>query len=706
MANIYGIDDSEGSAPLYSQMYGIAPTEADQEQMIRDERIKKLAAAKLSKQARLGFNVDKSLQQNLSDAIDAQIYTRTDGSLYTIDYQPTVDAYGQPTVNPVEVDYTDTNRFGADVRDLYIDDTAQGNMKLGLARTDQGGYKGRYDPLLHPEWEKAINDRLAGPKGVTPNDGALMNITLPADYATAFEYGVHSDVDQIRNRAMGLGPKTAETQQQYGSGQTEYTTPNAPMWNADYIRESNVPHVGLDTPMPSDPKYYAKTTPQKEEYVPGADGMQIGEALAAGAMNVTGRLAEGLGEGMEQGANLLELPGKAVKSFGEWQEKYNLKNPPIKGDKVSETIGKWQQAFAQGAKDLGGWMNKDNILADTLREEGAQIQREQQDYRTKNKWNDLAGYNPKDVQKYGEEFADSVEKGNYVKAMVDLVDPRAVTAFVNSAPEMLAMANPWGLGAIMASNANKNLNDLYTKAEKDGQEVTKGNVSASIAMSIVGTYLDRIGDKAVLSTGRELKALISNMPTAVKNRVLKAYATPLKAVGITAITVAGKIGIEGGTEGAQTLLEGKASDVTKQNLNITKEEGREALEATGVGMGAGGVPVAATTAKDSLRGLNNKIDSHAKEMLSKKIEKYAKTEEVKKAAKIAEEVPTVSADVNDIEDFSVKMEKEELQPYIETMAEKQASGDTEYTAKEQQFIANYGKEINEFYESKKVEDPQ
>ena len=43
MANIYGIDDSEGSAPLYSQMYGIAPTEADQEQMIRDERINKLA---------------------------------------------------------------------------------------------------------------------------------------------------------------------------------------------------------------------------------------------------------------------------------------------------------------------------------------------------------------------------------------------------------------------------------------------------------------------------------------------------------------------------------------------------------------------------------------------------------------------------------------------------------------------------------------
>jgi hypothetical protein len=594
--DIYGIDYSK---PLYSQMYGVAPTKADQEQMIRDERLQRLEQAKLDKQARLGFNVTESLQQNLSNALDAQIYKEADGSLYQIDYMLDDQGMSQGTKKVPFIGKT---------RDLYIDSTAEGNMKLGLARTDQGGYTGRYDTLLHPEWETASNNQLAGPKGVTPKDGALMNITLPYNYATQFEYGVHSDVDQIRNRAMGVGPKSGTSQAEYGSGQTEYTTQDAPMWNADYIRGATGSDVGVNTPMPETPKFTSSPdVPYTSAVYTPSEGLQIPEALGAGAGTLLGKGAELLGEGMELGGSIMEMPGKAVESFGEWQEKYNLKHPPKTGDKVSETISKWQSAFAAGAKDLGKWMNTDNVLADTFREEGAQIQQEQKDFRDKSQWNDLTGYDPKDVQRYGEEFADRVEKGNYGDAIGGLFDTRAITAFSNSLPEMVAMANPWGLGTVMASNVNKNLNDLYANADKKGEVVTKGQVAASTGLSIVSTYLDRLGDKAVLSGNTvTLAKIIDKMPASVTNKVMSVYEVPLKGIGIS-MSATGKVAVEGITEGAQEILEGKAQDSNLQNLTLTAEEKRKALEATGIGLGAGGIPVAGRQVLDSAKLLDSTI---------------------------------------------------------------------------------------------------
>ena len=78
-------------------------------------------------------------------------------------------------------------------------------------------------------------------KGVTPEDDALMDITLPKGTAIQFEYDVHRNLGQIRNRVIGEGPITQEDVLNYGSGKTEYTTPNAPIWN---IRVRYVFHYG------------------------------------------------------------------------------------------------------------------------------------------------------------------------------------------------------------------------------------------------------------------------------------------------------------------------------------------------------------------------------------------------------------------------------------------------------------------------------
>ena len=108
-------------------------------------------------------------------------------------------------------------------------------MKPGLARSDKGGYDYRYDP--------SKGGWAPGPDGVTPEDGPLMNIALPYDVATKFENLVHSNKGQILNRVGGYTVDDyAKARESLGSGAGEYTTPNAPLWNIDY--------VAPDTPLP------------------------------------------------------------------------------------------------------------------------------------------------------------------------------------------------------------------------------------------------------------------------------------------------------------------------------------------------------------------------------------------------------------------------------------------------------------------------
>lgn len=183
-------------------------------------KTQKLQQRAIEKQNKLGITTSaEKLQQGLSDVVDAQVYTRDDGSKYTIQYQKGTDQFGNITANPVEVPYSNINKYGGyDTRNLYIDDTLEGNMKLGLARSDKG-FTGRYTPGTDYGWAP-------GPKGVTVSDDALMDIELPYNTATQFEADIHRSQGQIAHRAA-----TSETKALFGSGSTEYTTQEAPLWS-------------------------------------------------------------------------------------------------------------------------------------------------------------------------------------------------------------------------------------------------------------------------------------------------------------------------------------------------------------------------------------------------------------------------------------------------------------------------------------------
>jgi len=250
-----GVSQSQDQSGGYQMSGGLLTKEDRLEQRTKE------------KQARLGAQeantlTGAQLQQELSDAVNKQVYTRSDGSQFQYDFQST-NADGTYKDTSKEIEYTgDGSKYKT--RDLYIDDTLQGNMKLGLARSDQEGYKGRYDKNIHPSWGLADNQELAGSRGVTPEDGALLNVTLPYGAATKFEQLVHTNKGQIENRAAGqTWDEIDAVRPQYGSGVSEYTTPNAPIWNID-SQQSTEPlpadtympgRLGLDTTDPEIAKY-------------------------------------------------------------------------------------------------------------------------------------------------------------------------------------------------------------------------------------------------------------------------------------------------------------------------------------------------------------------------------------------------------------------------------------------------------------------
>ena len=234
-----------------------------------------VAAAGDEKRSNIGWDSNVSHQQNLSNAVDNQIY------------------HDDANFGPYQMIGGQKIKFRGEERNLYIDDTKDGNYKLGLA-TQKGGFDARYDPndpraieiTNSPQWRnsKFYKDGIGhdgtphkkgdyrnrnadgtikpygwepGPGGVTNRDGALMDISLPKSYADNFEYGVHSSPGQIKNRAMGQGAVTQADIDYYGSGKTEITTPNAPMWNQDYQDDGK--QLLPNTPVPTAPKQYYET---------------------------------------------------------------------------------------------------------------------------------------------------------------------------------------------------------------------------------------------------------------------------------------------------------------------------------------------------------------------------------------------------------------------------------------------------------------
>jgi len=336
------------------------------------------------------------------------------------------------------------------------------------------------------------------------------------------------------------------------------------------------------------------------ESMPGTSsgsGMNILKAVGAGTLNTFSRGSQLLGKGGE-------LLGKGISSLGDMQENYDAKHT-ITGSGM-DTFGK---LFTKGSRAVGSYIS----------DEAEQIQAEQVQGRKTGMFDKVAGYDSEVVRKMGSQFADKVQQGEYYEAIKSVAsNPEGMaTAFVNSAPEMIAMWTGIGFGVMATANANAAVYDLEKSAYAQGRDATPSEKAIATGVSVVSTYLDRLGDK--LSVGaynkvgapirESLATTIKAMTPEVKSIVVQKFGSALSGLGMKASELGLKAGVEGGTEYLQTIGENKASDVNKLNTTITDAENRQGLEAMGVGMGAGGLAAATTMAPSIAKDVLGATDS-------------------------------------------------------------------------------------------------
>lgn len=182
----------------------------------------------------MGVNYDDAdtLQQTLGKITNFTLQGNEDGTRGFLD--------------PSTGEYT---AYDGEASGLYIGETADGQMKLGL-RADGKTYADRYIP----DWKQYVPffkgyGWETGPEGVKPEEKpAHLDIDLPKQLAEAFEKYTHLNAGQLAERTIGQGPISAEWSRRLGQGKTEYTSGNAPLYNINY----DVSNVKLesDTPLP------------------------------------------------------------------------------------------------------------------------------------------------------------------------------------------------------------------------------------------------------------------------------------------------------------------------------------------------------------------------------------------------------------------------------------------------------------------------
>ena len=535
------------------------PTQSKAQQLSNNTRSKVGTLA--SDADRLNYANAEQLQQDLSDAVDEQIFTRDDGSKYQIDYMLDNNGISQGTR---EVDYTgDGSKYGS--RNLYIDDTVDGNMKLGLARADKG-FMGRYTPGSDGYgWAP-------GPKGVTPEDGPLLDMEMPYYDATALEYKVHTNAGQIANRAIGDGPVTKQDIADYGSGKTEYTTPDAPMWNINSEPGKElIKALRPDTPMPRALKPYEIPQENQSGTLSGYTDEQLLQMQQSAPVSSTSRIGN-LVDALQYGA------GRVAASAGD-----AVIDTAIRAGKgVDEFYHPDRTEAERNAildKKLKGYVkNGDFVWADKYKEA------KEYGYdttRTQTATKDL-----------GDKYTAFVDNPS-VSTAIDAVGSLA-NGLVTAGPEwaaesaiyMIATRSPLGLAVTTIGMANDSMEEIQKNMGTTDIGYLKRLQATGGAAIQMG--LEKIGVNELVGSTKYVQKLIGNV---IANGEKKTAANMIKTVAQKALSVTGKAGYEGLTEAAQQLVQAYSE---KYGTNAEKELtdgslGKEMFQAFGAGMGAGAV---------------------------------------------------------------------------------------------------------------------
>ena len=311
---------------------------------------------------------------------------------------------------------------------------------------------------------------------------------------------------------------------------------------------------------------------------------KLGRAAMSGSMNVANKVAGLAGEGIESLGGAFH----GIKNLDkEFVAKENARLAKY-GEEVSDTRANILDTLQVG--EAGDW----------LKELGKGIQKDTVEFTKKNNSSKLVGFNTKDVNELQTEVMDTIDKEGYMAAFGKAVtDERSLQVLAQSVPEMVALA--YSVGGMALVNVNNNINIAEDNA---GRGLTPNEKVLSATTSVVGTYLDRLGDKLALSgmnpAKEALKVAIDGAPAVVKRELGKEYGQAILKIGEAPLRLAGAAAVEGATEYAQTLGEEAAQNVDVFKKGFTDEQWKEAQVAGVLGAAMGAQIATPAVGKDVL----------------------------------------------------------------------------------------------------------
>lgn len=475
-----------------------------------DKKLQGLAEASLQKMQRLGGSgIGADQQQMLSDVVDQQIYTDpTSGQKYQQVRTKTGVIENVP--------------YKGSTRSLYIDNTKTGEMKLGLAAgAGQEAFKTRYS--VNPYY-----DGTPGPKGVTPEDGALMSVELPKAIADTAEYLVHTNPAMMANRAAGVGKVPKTTKDMYGPGYSEYYKADAPLFNQETIRTQNIPKN----------TYIMEEPVVRSKYAPTGAGV----AMAQGSLNEHNELnpVNLLKQGAAGIVNVASSISKSPKKLYEF-----LGGDYLEGDSV----------YDKSVKTIINTMEQGGKLLDKLSE-------------------NVIKPDQRNVNALKHKVSKAFDEGNYVSGVLG-------AAITHPAGAIELAANMYGFSKAMSAAGISSVPAIagaFTDNADQAREIFKkeynrepnnSELATIAALSAIGTAVDTAAAKIMFSKsgGEHAASLLSK---AVDNLVSKVPNTVSKAALGASAKILGMMGTEGFQEAlteATTVL-GGTQDLDK----VTKPE--------------------------------------------------------------------------------------------------------------------------------------
>lgn len=473
--------------------------------LLSDKKSNLLAVAEEGKPYKYGqkpdlvnYKTPEELQYELGVAADHQVLTRPDGSKYTFarnaDDTYKHDANGQW----VEENYDRKNSYGSlDTRNAYIDDTAEGNMKFGLARSglsqdamDKGitPFKARYmdKTNYNPYIGKASGyDGTPGAKGVTPANGSLMDIELPYNLATQLEYDIHTNAGQLASRAAGQGKVEQNIKDQFGAGYTEYTTPDAPLWNSNY--DISKAKIDPETVLPREVKLVNETNQQngiKAKVQTPEQQDAYKQLMALGTKDPDGRLGETV--------DLTQA--STVKYWGDMAAAARSGSRALAGTLgvSKENIDKY---LPENAKLLGT-----DLTVEEARKDQEKVDKSV-GYSTRDAWNE-------EKKAYSANITNK-EYGSAAWNVATNLD----RYLAESAPEMAVLMTPYaGIPSVVATRLNNQMDEFEkTNGRKMTTEEAFATAASIVPSLIAEKLLVKSGVGEALTTGKSVGGKVAGV---------------------------------------------------------------------------------------------------------------------------------------------------------------------------------------------------